>query len=196
MIIDHRTGETDSWRAQTKPCAHQDSGKWSSDPIRDWVRHTCECLGVSHGGLGRQWPAMGSGALNTTILSKESVHHSYRKACSATKIHSTAKNGKINKFFKKRINWSPVSPSLGTRETLHSTERLLVGQKSGDNVRPTSQGPLSMEFFGKEYWSGLPFPPLGDLPDPGIELTSPASLALAGRFFTTVGSYSSFIPSF
>ena len=37
----------------------------------------------------------------------------------------------------------------------------------------------------KEYWNGLPFPPLGDLPDPGIELASPESSALAGGFFTT-----------
>ena len=35
--------------------------------------------------------------------------------------------------------------------------------------------PLSMEFSRQEYWSGLPFPSPGDLPDPGIE---PASLAL------------------
>ena len=34
-------------------------------------------------------------------------------------------------------------------------------------------------------WSGLPFPPPGDLPDPGIEPASPTSPALAGRFFTT-----------
>ena len=45
-----------------------------------------------------------------------------------------------------------------------------------------SQAPLSMEFFRQEYWSGLPFPLPGDLPDPGIEPTSPA---LAGRFFTS-----------
>ena len=32
------------------------------------------------------------------------------------------------------------------------------------------QAPLSMEFSRKEYWSGLPFPSAGDLPDPGIEL--------------------------
>ena len=38
----------------------------------------------------------------------------------------------------------------------------------------------------KEYWSGLPFPILGDLPDPGIKLMSFASPALVGRFFTTV----------
>ena len=37
----------------------------------------------------------------------------------------------------------------------------------------------------KEYWSGLPFPPPGDLPNPGIEAASLASSALAGRFFTT-----------
>ena len=41
------------------------------------------------------------------------------------------------------------------------------------------QAPLSMEFSRQEYWNGLPFPPPGDLPDPGIELTSPASPALA-----------------
>ena len=36
----------------------------------------------------------------------------------------------------------------------------------------------------QECWSGLPFPPPGDLPDPGIELASLASPALAGGFFT------------
>ena len=40
------------------------------------------------------------------------------------------------------------------------------------------QAPLSMEFSKQEYWSGLPFPPPGDLPDPGIELESPAFPAL------------------
>ena len=45
---------------------------------------------------------------------------------------------------------------------------------------------LSMEFSRQEYWSGLPFPPLGDLPDPGIKPTPPVSLELVGRFFTTV----------
>ena len=48
------------------------------------------------------------------------------------------------------------------------------------------QAPLSMEFSRQEYWSELPFSPPGDLPDPGIEPTSPASPALTGRFFTTV----------
>ena len=47
------------------------------------------------------------------------------------------------------------------------------------------QAPLSMGSSRQEYWSGLPFPSPRDLPDPGIELISPASPALAGGFFTT-----------
>ena len=41
-----------------------------------------------------------------------------------------------------------------------------------------------MGFSRQEYWSGLPFPPPGDLPDPGIKLASLESPALAGGFFT------------
>ena len=44
------------------------------------------------------------------------------------------------------------------------------------------QSPLSMGFPRQEYWSELPFPPPGHLPDPGIKPKSPA---LAGRIFTT-----------
>ena len=44
---------------------------------------------------------------------------------------------------------------------------------------------LSMGFSRQEYWSGLPFPPPGDLPDPGIKPTSLEAPSLAGEFFTT-----------
>ena len=47
------------------------------------------------------------------------------------------------------------------------------------------QAPLSMGFSRQEYWSGLPFPPSEDLPDPGIEPASLMSPALASRFFST-----------
>ena len=47
------------------------------------------------------------------------------------------------------------------------------------------QAPLSIGFSRREYWSGLPCSPLGDLPDPGIEPTSLMCPELAGRFFTT-----------
>ena len=47
------------------------------------------------------------------------------------------------------------------------------------------QAPLPMGFSRQEYWSGLPFPPQGDLPNPGIKPTSLASPTLAGGFFAT-----------
>ena len=55
------------------------------------------------------------------------------------------------------------------------------------------QAPLSMGFPRQEYWSGLPFPSPGDLPDPGIEPVSFISPALAGRFFITSTTW---VPSY
>ena len=48
------------------------------------------------------------------------------------------------------------------------------------------QAPLPMGFPRQEYWSGLPFPPPGDLPTPGIKPECFVFPALAGGFFTTV----------
>ena len=51
------------------------------------------------------------------------------------------------------------------------------------------QAPLSMGFSRQEYWSVLACPPLGDLPNPGIEPGFPMSAALAGGFFTTSATW-------
>ena len=51
------------------------------------------------------------------------------------------------------------------------------------------QAPLSMEFSRQEYWSGLPFPTSGDLPDTGLKPMSLVSPALAGEFFITSPPY-------
>ena len=51
------------------------------------------------------------------------------------------------------------------------------------------QAPLSMGFSWQGYWSGLPFPPPGDLPDSGIEPVSPESPALVGGFFTSSATW-------
>ena len=61
---------------------------------------------------------------------------------------------------------------------------LLACSVISDCLRPhrACQSPLPMVFPRQEYWSGLPFPSPGDLPNPGLE---PASPALAGRLFTT-----------
>ena len=47
------------------------------------------------------------------------------------------------------------------------------------------QAPLSMGCSRQEHWSGLPFPPPGDPPNPGIKPTTLKSPALAGGYFTT-----------
>ena len=72
---------------------------------------------------------------------------------------------------------SPPGPSLCAHNQSLSRVRLFATLWTAAH-----QAPLSMEFPRQEYWSRLPFPPPEDLPDPGIEPTSPA---LAGTFFTT-----------
>ncbi len=64
-------------------------------------------------------------------------------------------------------------------------------QDISDSVTPWTvahQAPLSMGFPRREHWSGLPCPPPGDLPNPGIKLASLRSLALADGFFTTTAT--------
>ena len=61
-----------------------------------------------------------------------------------------------------------------------------------DSVAPGTvacQVPGSMEFSRHEYWNGLPFPPSGDLPKPGIEPASLKSSALADVFFTSSANW-------
>ena len=57
------------------------------------------------------------------------------------------------------------------------------------------QAPLSMGLPRQEFWSRLPFPSPGDLPDPGMEPMSLKSAVLAGRFFITSTASSSVSPS-
>ena len=75
-------------------------------------------------------------------------------------------------------------PGMGEPDGLPSMGSHRVGHDWSDLAAAAAafQAPLPMEFPRQEYWSGLPFPSPGDLPDPGIKPTSPA---LAGKFFTT-----------
>ena len=69
---------------------------------------------------------------------------------------------------------------------------VLSCQVTSDSVTPRTairQAPLSMEFSRQEHWSGLLFPPSGDLPESGIEPESLTSPALTGRFFTTSATW-------
>ena len=58
-----------------------------------------------------------------------------------------------------------------------------------DPVDVARQAPLFMGFSRQEYWSGLPYPPPGHLPDPGIKPASLTSPSLAGGFFTTSATW-------
>ena len=66
--------------------------------------------------------------------------------------------------------------------------KVLVAQSCPTLCNPMDcnpPAPLSMEFSRESYWSVLPVPPPGNLPNPGIEPAFPAAPALAGRFFAT-----------
>ena len=55
---------------------------------------------------------------------------------------------------------------------------------------------LSMELSRQEYWSGLPLPSAGDLPNPGTESVYPVSPALAGGLFTTGTTWEALLPHY
>ena len=67
--------------------------------------------------------------------------------------------------------------------SLFSHVRLFASPQTVARQAPLSMGFSRLLFF--QYCNGLPFPPPGDLPDPGIEPTSLTPPALAGRFLTT-----------
>ena len=116
--------------------------------------------------------------------------------------HSWSSNskwkGEFSFFLKKPLKW--ISPCLrscwkvpttrGHQPTLdlpllrESYSRFSVPLVETPS-RVAFQAPLSMGFSRQEYWTGLPCPPPGDLPDAGIEPTFLMSPALAASFFTT-----------
>ena len=74
-----------------------------------------------------------------------------------------------------------------------SVQLLNHGPLSGTPWTVAHQAPLSKEFSRQNCWSRLPFPTLGDFPNPGIKPLSLASPALAGGFFTTAPLGKSFV---
>ena len=98
--------------------------------------------------------------------------------------------------------WDPMACPLEEDSLLHSLDsavfktyfinddetmkvKVLVTQACPtlcNSVDCSHQAPLSIELYSQEHWSGLPFPSIGDLPNPAIE---PASPPLASGFFTT-----------
>ena len=83
--------------------------------------------------------------------------------------------------------YSDISPlHAGAYVRAKSLQSCLTVCNSMDCSSPSSS---LWGFSRQEYWSGLPCPPPGDLPDSGIEFASLLSLALAGGFFTTSATH-------
>ena len=78
----------------------------------------------------------------------------------------------------------PCTAHLETAVHVHAKSLSRV-QLFGTPWIAANQAPLSMGVSRQEYWSGLPFLPPGDLPNPGIKSEFLESPALAVRFFTT-----------
>ena len=87
------------------------------------------------------------------------------------------------------VNISARAQMAETHHTLCMRTRLLQLCLFVTLWAVVHQAPLSKGFCRQEYWSRLPCPPPGNLPDPGIEPPSLRSPALADRFFTTSAAW-------
>ena len=122
------------------------------------------------------------GDLRSLKLQVQPNKQNIQYECMVRNWQSTSSQNKV---------WTAAKPPL---YPLHLASSVLhpVPSSKGEHVRLVTQScltlsilwtiirqaPLSMEFSRKEQWSGLPFPPPGDLLDPEVEPTSPVSLAL------------------
>ena len=80
----------------------------------------------------------------------------------------------VRGIFQTRVlKWGATAFSVKLVYSYLNYQNQTKSTKKGNYMDCSPPGPLSMEFSRQEYWSGLPFPSPGDLPDPGIELGSP-----------------------
>ena len=92
-----------------------------------------------------------------------------------------------------------VFPNFYRNRIFSSSSACSVAQSCPTLCHPVDCSPPGSSVLGfprQEYWSGLPFPAPGDLPDPGTEATSLASPAFAGGFFTIVPPGNLFSPQY
>ena len=113
----HRTGETDSWRAQTRPCVHQDPGERSSDPLKtdsDFPVSVQVCLQEKHGSAvaccrfeGNEWGSGCMGPFQWGHHYLHYLHHSLASGQTTGREHSSAHQQKIGL----KIYWAWSHPS-------------------------------------------------------------------------------------
>ena len=112
----HRTGETDSWRAQTKPCLHQDPGEKRSVPRRDWAGLACECPGVSSGGLGQHASGQTMGTEHSPTHQQKTGLNIYWALSEQDPVshtvylsHQEASISPLSLFIRGQTDWKPQS---------------------------------------------------------------------------------------
>ena len=149
-------GNRDSWRTQTKSCAHQNPGERSCEPTRDWARLACVCLGVSDGGMGWQQPVTGSGTLTTTVWEAQHAgispfseeddhypHHGLASGQTAGRKHSPTHQQKIGL----KTYWTcpcppeqdPVFPRASPFHQESCTSLIILFHQRADRMKPQSQ---------------------------------------------------------
>ena len=129
------------------------------------------------------------------MLDKGMIHIAGRTEPESARFHHTPQNGAQHKIYEllsfgifhllfSDWGWEWVIETMAVCPPAQSLCRVWLSE-TPRTAAWVCQAPPTMGFSRQEYWSGLPFPSPGDLPDPGIEPTSPVASALAGGFFTT-----------
>ena len=126
-----RTGETDSERAQTEPCPHQNPGERSSDPTRDWPRRARERPGVSGRGVGWRWPAAGLGTLSVAVTAQDLLKEVAVISITSTIVWPQVKYREGTQPFPSTENWIKdllsMAPPIRTRPSVPLSQSLPSG---------------------------------------------------------------------
>ena len=148
-----------SGKESTCQCRRQGFDSWSGK-----IPHATEQLSLSH----NYW-ACALAPRNRSCWSLHALESvvCQKRQCSEKPEHRSPRVGPAHR------NWRKVDSAMKTQ---HSQKHVCVCvlnhsvmSDSCDPIDRTCQAHLSVGFSRQEYWSGLPFPPPGDLPDPEIE---------------------------
>ena len=116
---------------------HQDPGERRSDPTRDWPRLAHECPGVSSRGLGRQWPAAGSGPLSEAVRAWDLLKEVATIFITSTIVWPQVKQQRENTAL-------PINRKLDEIFTEHGPAHQNKNQSSLQSLSPIRKLPLSL----------------------------------------------------
>ena len=157
----HRPGETDSWRAQTKPCEHQEPRERRSVTTIDWTRLACQCPGVSREGLG--WGGL-------LYVQEHWIQQCWPKFFGRGREHNPTHQQKVGLKFteydpahqnKTQIPPQSVSPSEGRKNENQNHKKLTKLTHRPQpcltqyNYEPCHVGPPKTDGSRWEFWQNV-----------------------------------------